>query len=73
MEREATRAAIGRLRARTLTYGEIEDALFDLAEREGIHDYPADDTDPEPCMCDICQRVVPLMHELAGREREYER
>jgi hypothetical protein len=70
MEREATRAAIGRLRARTLAYGEVEDALFDLAEREGLHDSPPDDPDPEPCGCTICQKVVPLLHELAGRGRE---
>jgi hypothetical protein len=73
MEREATRAAIGRLRARTLTYGEVEDALWALAEREGLHEYLTDDPDPEPCRCPICQLVVPTLHELAGRERERER
>lgn len=70
MDREATRAAIERLRARTLTYGEVEDALFDLAGREGLHDYLPDEPDPEPCRCTICQLVVPLLCELAGRERE---
>jgi hypothetical protein len=73
MDREATRAAIGRLRARTLTYGEIEDALWALAEREGIHDYLPDDPEPAPCTCVVCRKIVPLLHALAGRERERER
>jgi hypothetical protein len=70
MDREATRAAIGRLRARTLPYGEIEDALFDLAEREGLHEYLPDDPEPQPCGCAICRLVVPLLHDLAGWGRE---
>jgi hypothetical protein len=73
MDRAATRAALGRLRARTLTYGDIEDALWALAEREGLHEYLPDDPDPEPCGCTICRKVVPLLHELAGRGRERER
>jgi hypothetical protein len=70
MDREATREALDRLRARTLTYGEIEDALWALAEREGMHDYLYDDPEPHLCVCAICQHVVPLLSELAGRERE---
>jgi hypothetical protein len=73
MDREATRAALGRLRARTLTYGEVEDALWALAEREGLHEYLPEDPDPEPCHCAICRLVVPTLQELAGRERERER
>jgi hypothetical protein len=70
LDRGATRAAIGRLRARTLTYGEVEDALWALAEREGLHEYLPNDPEPEPCHCAICQLVVPLLHELAERGQE---
>jgi hypothetical protein len=59
-------AAYAAMRARTVTLGEVEDALWALAERRDLHDY-SDERDEHICKCLLCQEIVPTILQL-GRE-----
>jgi hypothetical protein len=59
-------AAYAAMRARTVTLGEVEDALWALAERRDLHDY-SDGRGEHICHCQLCQLIMPAILQL-GRE-----
>jgi hypothetical protein len=56
-------AVYAAMRARTVTLGEVEDALWALAERRDLHDY-SDGRDEHICHCMLCQEIMPAILQL---------
>jgi hypothetical protein len=54
------------MRARLVPLGELEDALWALAERRDLHDY-SDGRDERICHCVLCQEIMPAVLQL-GKE-----